>query len=512
MIRPTTLRRWASGLAATLALGVALHGQAATLTVATISEPPSLDPATTSDLVSTITQHVFETLYTYDGNWKVAPLLATAYPEVSSDGLTYTITLRNGVKFHNGSPMTAADVVASLQRWLKASPRGKLAAESVSAITAKDDLHVEIQLKEPFPPLPALLAYPNGAAAIMPKAIADASKDAPLKDFVGTGPFRFVERKPDQYIRLARFEQYSSPAGTPSGFAGSRTAKVDELRFVPVPNANTRLEGVLSGQFQYADSLNPEFYDRVKASPVVKPAVIKPASWAFLIFNTKQGAMADVNLRRAAQAAIQPEAMMLGGFGNPDLVHLESSLFPKQSMFYSGIDANLYNQSSVAKARELLTKAGYKGQPIRILTSPQYDFLFKMAQVAAQNLQEAGFKVDLQVLDWATLLQKRGDPAAWEGFFTFHGFVPEPALVTIVNPGYPGWWDSPAKRGAMDKFTLEQAGGARTKAWAEMQRLFMEEAPTLKIGEFSNLGAYSRKLSGYTPMIFPAFWNVSVSQ
>lgn len=270
------------------------------------------------------------------------------------------------------------------------------------------------------------------------------------------------------------------------------------------------MEGVLSGQFDYADSLNPEFYDKVKSSAAVKPAVIKPASWAFLIFNTKQGVMADANLRRAAQAAIQPEAMMVGGFGNPDLINLEASLFPKQSMFHSTNGASLYNQASgTSRAKQLLNNAGYKGQPIRILTSPQYDFLYKMSQVAAQNLQEAGFKVDLQVVDWATLLQKRGNPDAWEGFFTFHGFVPEPALVSIVNPTYPGWWDSPSKRAALDKFSQEQSDGGRTKAWDEMQKLFMEEAPTLKVGEFSNFGAYSSKLTGFTPMIFPAFWNVA---
>ncbi|MDR3410918.1 MAG: ABC transporter substrate-binding protein [Formivibrio sp.] len=503
------LRRWWACAAAVIALGAA-PAHATTITVATISEPPSLDPATTSDLVSMITQHMFETLYTYNSEWKVAPLLAAGFPEISKDGLHYVITLRPGLKFHTGAAVTPADVAASLERWLKASPRGKLASESVTSIKGQGNNKVEITLKEAFPPLLALLAYPNGAAAVMPKAIAEASTNAPLKEYVGTGPFRFLERKPDQYIRLVKFDQYSSPTGTPNGFAGSRVAKVDELRFVPVPNANTRLEGVLAGQFDYADSLNSEFYDKIKASTTVKPAVIKPASWAFLIFNTKQGVMADPNLRLAAQAAIQPESMMIGGFGNPDLINLESSLFPKQSMFHSTADAALYNQKDgTAKAKQMLAKAGYKGQPIRILTSPQYDFLYKMSQVAAQNLQEAGFKVDLQVVDWATLLQKRGDPAVWDGFFTFHGFVPEPALVSIVNPSYPGWWDSPAKRAAFDKFSGEQTDAARVKAWAEMQKLFMEEAPTLKIGEFSNLGASSRKLTGFTPMIFPAFWNVA---
>ena len=132
----------------------AQQGGASVVTVATIGEPPTLDPVgTTSDLVSIITQHMFETLFTFDGEWKLAPLVASALPQVSADGKTYTIPLRSGVTFHDGSKVTADDVVASLDHWTKASPRGKTVAPLVESIAAKGADAVVIALKEPFAPL-----------------------------------------------------------------------------------------------------------------------------------------------------------------------------------------------------------------------------------------------------------------------------------------------------------------------------------------------------------------------
>ena len=137
--------------------------------VATIGEPPTLDPmASTADLVGIVTQHIYETLYTFDKDWGITPLLAADMPEISPDGLVYTIKLRTGVKFHDGSDMNSADVVASLQRWMKIATRGKQAAEVIASVDAVDDATVKISLKKPFAPLLALLSLNNAAAIIIP--------------------------------------------------------------------------------------------------------------------------------------------------------------------------------------------------------------------------------------------------------------------------------------------------------------------------------------------------------
>ncbi|WP_051340500.1 ABC transporter substrate-binding protein [Azospirillum halopraeferens] len=481
------------------------------VTVATIGEPPTLDPVgVTSDLVSIITQHMFETLYTFDGEWKLTPLLAAAAPTVSDDGRTYTIPLRTGVTFHDGSAMTAADVVASLERWTKVSPRGKTTAPIVDSITAADDATVVITLKEPFAPLTALLAMNNGAAAIVPSEVVDGAN--PLKALVGSGPYRLLEHRPDQYIRLVRFDAYASPEGEPNGYGGRREAKIGEVRFVPVPNATTRVEGMLAGQYQFADSLPTEMLGRLKQGANVEPIMVKPFGFPLMIMNSRTPVTANQTVRQAVLAALSPNEMMLAAFGDPAFFALEGSIYAPGTAFHDAASAAGYNQHDPKKAGDLLKQAGYKGEPIRILTSTQYDFLYKMSLVAQAHLQQAGFNVDLQVLDWATLVQRRGDEKAWDAFFTYHTFVPEPSLITFVNPAYPGWWDTPEKRAALAAFNTEMDPSARRARWADLQTLFYTQVPTIKVGEFYNLAAAGTALKGYTPMPWPFFWNAELAK
>src|SRR5271156_1374157 len=237
----------AGGMSSLLPWG-GVHAQApapaSSITVATVGDPGSLDPMPfTADLVSEIDQHIHETLYIFDPALHFFPVLATALPDISTDGRRYTINLRTDARFHDGTTMNADDVVTSLQRWMRLSPRGKTAAAYVDSVAASNPSTVVMTLKKPYAPLLALLAYPNGAAAIMPKRLATAPD--PLREFIGTGPYSLIEYKPDQYVRVARFPGYVSPPGTPNGYAGQRRALIDELRFVPVPNPTTRADGLL---------------------------------------------------------------------------------------------------------------------------------------------------------------------------------------------------------------------------------------------------------------------------
>ena len=151
--------------------------------VATIGEPPTLDPmSSTADLVGIVTQHIFETLYTFDKNWKVTPLLAESLPEISADGKIYTIKLRSGIKFHDNTDMTSEDVVASLHRWEKIASRGKQVAGFITAIEAVDPATVKITLTQPYAPLASLLAFNNSAAILIPSE----KQDDVMKDFIGT--------------------------------------------------------------------------------------------------------------------------------------------------------------------------------------------------------------------------------------------------------------------------------------------------------------------------------------
>lgn len=519
-VSPTSARRAllkASVLATALVLGGtsawAQNGalpKGGAVNLAMVGEPQGLDPmVSTADLVGTIMQHVYEPLYTFDANWAIAPMLAESLPTVSKDGLSYTITLRKGVKMHNGRDLNADDVVASLQRWMELSPRGKAVGKEVASLTAKGALGVELKLKNPYAPLLAQLALPSGMAAIMAKE----SIAPQLKEFIGTGPYKFKERRPDQFTVLTRFEGYSARKEAASGYAGKRDAVLDELRFVPVPSANTRVEGSLSGQFHYADLLPVEAMGRVeKGAPAVVPIVTKNFGFPYIVFNTKEGVLANQPLRRAVQTAVGTGELMAAGFGDNRFFTVEPNFFPRGTPYYSDAGSKLYNERNPQVAKDLATKAGYNAdQPVRIMASRQYEFHYNMALVMAEQLKKAGFKTDLQVVDWATLVQRRNDAKLWDVYFTHSGLLPEPMLSPPqLGDGAPGWWDSAEKKASLAAFNQETNPTKRGALWGKVQQVVYDEVPFIEVGKFNSLSARSAKLVGYTPAVWPFFWNTGL--
>jgi len=190
------------------------------ITVAVVGEADTFDPmVSTKDIVSQVTQHFVETLYTFYSGCNIAPLLATDLPVISGDGMTYTIGIREGVTFHDGSSMDANDVVASLNRWLEVATRGKGVADKVSSVEATGEYEVTITMNEPYSPLLSLLAFSNSAAAVYPEEIIDGEL---IGNVVGTGPYMIAEHMPDQYLQLVRFDGYSSRTEPSNGAAGAR--------------------------------------------------------------------------------------------------------------------------------------------------------------------------------------------------------------------------------------------------------------------------------------------------
>lgn len=473
--------------------------------VATIGEPPTLDPMTsTADLVGIITQHVFETLYTFDANWVATPLLAASIPDISEDGQTYTISLREGVTFHDGSDMSAEDVVASLERWMKIATRGKQAAELVKGVEAVDDYTVRITLTKAYAPLISLLSLNNSAAIVIPSENAG---EAELTEIVGTGPYKLQDRQPDQYIQLVRFEEYASRDEEPNGYGGGRMQYVDEIRFMPVPDPNTRVEGAVSGQFHYVDSIPVEAHDRV-ASGKSEVVMLAPFGWPVFVMNTKKGVNSDIKVRQAIQAALAPQDMLLAAFGTEDFFTADGAMFPEDYIWHTEAGTEPYKPAGDTEAASaLLKESSYDGSPLRILTSRQYEFHYTMAQVAAEYLKAAGFDVQLDVVEWATLTQRRTDPALWDIYITHSPFLPEPSLTGIMSDSTPGWWVSDAKHAALDAFNSESDPEKRAALFADVQRVIYEEVPAFKVGNFNALAAQSPALEGVTPAPWPYFWN-----
>jgi len=183
---------------------------------------------------------------------------------------------------------------------------------------------------------------------------------------------------------------------------------------------------VISGQYVFADTLPNEALPQLKAARGVKPVLVRPDWMIFMVLNTKGGATANVKVRQAMQAALNVPDMLAAAFGDPALFDVDGSVYGKGAAFYDGVNTRGFNQRDPKKAAQLLKEAGYKGEPIRLLTSTQFDYFYKQTLVAKENLEEAGFKVDVQVMDWASVTQKRTNANEWEGFIAYHHFTPEP--------------------------------------------------------------------------------------
>lgn len=497
------------GLAASLMLSVTPAFAQNVINVAIIGEPDTLDPmVSTKDVVSIVTQHVVETLYTFDSSWSVSPLLASDMPAISEDGLTYVIPIREGVTFSDGSTLEAGDVVASLERWLAIASRGKTVADKVASVEATGEHEVTLTLTAPYSPLLSLLAFSNSAAAVYPEEIIPEG-DANIETVIGTGPYVYGEHVPDQYLQLTRFDGYVPRDEPANGGAGARGQVPDEIRFVPVPDPNTRVEGLLSGQFDFADSLPAESYDRIAGSDVAAPVLLEPFGWPVWAINHKDGLLTDKAIRQALLAALPFDDMLFAAFGDDKFFKVEGSMYPEGWAWHTAAGTDLYNQNDQGKAGEMLKAAGYDGTALRILTSRQYEFHYKMAEVARQALEAAGFTVQMDVVDWATLGQRRNDPALWDIYITHSPFLPEPALTDMWFPTSRIGWTGPADAGLADAFVTETDPAKRQAIFADMQTTLYEDVGFIKVGNFNALLGQAKSLSGVDPSPWPYFWNAS---
>jgi peptide/nickel transport system substrate-binding protein len=523
MTRVVSSRRWvaAVGIIALLA-GAGVRGAAfaadtprkgGILRIGNLGEPPSLDPHWgTQTITEVLTNHVFEGLYALDESYRPIPMLAEGMPTVSKDGLTYTIKLRRGVKFHNGKEMTADDVVASLARWGKRAVDGKSLFAQVADFKAVDKSTVELKLKEKSAIVAISLAVPNNFGAIYPREIAEKfPPDQRITEWVGTGPFKIVEWKPDQHIRMVRFDDYKPLPGRASGYGGAKVAYVDELRWIPVPDAASRAAQLESGDLDVADDLVADAYDRLKANPNVQPVIVKPYYWLVAVFNKKEGLMTSQKLRQAWQAALDIEPIMktVAG-GKAEFYRMDSSLaFQELPAWHTKIAGLPWNERNKDKARRLLKEAGYSGTPVRFMTTQEYKWMYDFALVSKQQLEEVGFKIDLQVMDWSTLGQRRVQPKEYDVFTTGMGNFFDPTHHIYLTPTWPGWTEDEQIATLQAQLARETDQKKRYALWEQMTKVFYEKVPVARYGDLFGLRAMRKTVKGFNDKTErPRFWGV----
>ncbi len=474
-----------------------------TLRVGLSDVPASLDPhQNTADITRDITNNVVENLFTMDAAFSVVPDLAESF-EASPDSLTYTITLRPGVTFHNSKEMTVDDVIASLNRWMALSTPGRTFSPSLDTITSPAEGVVELKFTNPIGHLLiAAMGFSYASAAILPKEqIDEVGTEGMIVEPIGSGPYKLESADLDKEIRLVRFEEYVPRTDPPSGMGGAKTAYFDEIVLIPTTEATVRASALEAGDLDFVTYLLLDDYARLQENAEVQ-TILQFYGSADFAFNNSEGLLTDKRIRKAIQAALDCDDLMFASFGSEEFYELDPGLYPKETPWWSDAGAENYNQNDPDKARQLLTEAGYDGTPIVWMSTEQGSDAYKRAIAAKAQLENAGLTVEVEVMDWATLTERRRDPAGgWNVFGTALDPQPDPTQYVVFDCGwYSFWCDDPTKDELMESFKLETDLEERFAIWEELQAHYWEEAPAFKVGNFYNLHAAAKGLRGYVPL------------
>lgn len=487
--------------------------QGGTLEVAYPTQPQSLDPqGSTAEATRDAARLIYEALVTVDEDYQVIPQLAESF-EVNDENTDISFKLREGVKFHNGDEMTADDVVTSMEKWaINKSFLGEHEWEKI------DDYNIELHLEKPSSLVMFFLADQGNMAAIMPEDIAKEGEDEDEEDganeYIGTGPFKFIEWKQDNYIKFEKFDDYEPRSEDPSGLGGEKVAMVDEINWNFVPDSSTRVNGLLSGKYDFAHMIDYDAIPQLEGSPDVEVDVW-PYGIEGLVFNKKEGLFTDVKARQAVNYALDMDTVMSSAFSGEDFYTLNPSLFLEDQIdWYTDAGKEYYNQKDQDKAKELLKEAGYDGEEIVILTSRDYSHHYNAAVATQQLLEDVGMNVKLDVYDWPTLLERRDDPSAYDIFYTGFSIVSTPHQYVFLDSEtqWPGWTNDKDLDELLDKIKESSDQEEAKVLYEELQEIYWERVPVINTGENSRVSGYSDKLEGYNQMLGPVFWNVSVNK
>lgn len=450
---------------------------------------PSPDPVVTTFGVNWGTAIIVcEGLFGLDEKWTPQPMLAESFG-YSPDGLKLTVALRSGLKFHSGAAVTSADVVASLNRFRESAGIGASLKATTKSITAVDDKTIEFELFNPSPILPGLLAEAQ-SAIMSARSLEGASATIGTKGLDCTGPYTLTSYQPDQGARLTRWADYQSRKEPSSAMSGAKHAYADEINLRLMPEASVRRDALITGQVDIARHLPTDFYDALKSNPGTEPVIVPNNQSLTVVFNTKEGVLADVNLRRAIYHALEMDPIMQASVGNKEFYRLDPSWIPDPNSFWytkAGVPDG-FGKPDPAKVKEYLAKSKYKGQAIRwLVASEQHQKHFLTAITASQQLEEFGIKVDIVQSPMANYIQARANAAQMDAFSSFLPTYVDPTSIAYLNPSYPGFWDNPEKTALMNQISRTIDPKERKVIFEKIHALAYDQFPFIKYGTEANM-------------------------
>jgi peptide/nickel transport system substrate-binding protein len=485
----------------------------------------SIDPIwTTAYVTRNFGYLVFDTLFSLDKDFKPQPQMVDRWT-VSDDKLTYRFTLRDGLKWHDGQPVRAADCVASLDRWGKRDTLGQKLMEAVGEMKAVDDKTFTISLKSPFPLiLDALGKLSSNVPFMMPERLAKTDAYQQIPEAIGSGPFKFAkaEWEPGHKAVFVKNTDYVPREEASSFAAGGKVAKVDRVEWLYIPDTTTAAAALNAGEADWYEQPPADLLPIFATNKDIVVTTVDPlGNHGILRFNHVQPPFDNLNMRRAVLNLVDQKDYMGAAAGDPKYWKTCAALFGCGTPFETnaGADALLQGPNS-AKAKELIQQAGYKGEKIVLMSATDQPIVHGQALVTLAALRNAGLNVEFQANDWGTLITRRTskEPIDKGGWSIFHTWTSAPDFfspavnILVRGSGDKAWfgWPTDAKIEALiDAWFKAPDLAAQKKLAADIQvEAYTNEIPYVPTGQFVVPTAYRKNLDGIiiAPVVF--LWNV----
>jgi len=515
------------GLVAACVLGLSGAATApaqaqSTLRVVNHSDLKILDPIwTTAYIVRNHGYMIYDTLFATDGNLEIKPQMVDKWT-TSDDKLTWTFTLRDGLEFHDGTPVTAEDVVPSLKRWAARDVLGQLLWTKVAEVKALDPRTFQIQLKAPTGIMLQALGKPSGNPFIMPKRVAETDPFKQIEDYTGSGPFIFVkdEWKPGDKTVYVKNPKYKPRAEPPSGLAGGKIAKVDRVEWVAISDQQTAMNALLKGEIDIIETPQHDLFKVMEADRNIKLVNLNKWGNQYIFrFNQLFKPFDNPKIRQAVLYAFNQKDFLDGVIGDPKYYKTCKAMFMCDTPLASFKGFEDKFDSNFAKAKELLKEAGYDGTPVVLMHSTDLYVLANLAPVAKALMEKAGLRVDMQSMDWQTLVSRRArkdppDKGGWNAFLTSSASVDvvDPLSNSYINAiGENAWfgWPKDDELVKLRAAFADETDPAKRKDLAVAMQVRVSEYPTHAfLGQWYSPVAMRKTINGMLESPVTIFWNI----
>ncbi len=471
---------------------------------------------------------VFDTLYGLDEQYRPQPQMVEGH-RIDDDGKLWVLTLRDGLLFHDGSPVLARDAVASIRRWAARDAFGASLLGATAELSAPSDKDIRFRLTKPFPNLPLALGRgSNTMLPVMPERLASLPGSTQVTEMVGSGPYRFIaaERVAGSRAVYQKFDRYVPRASGVSSFtAGPKIAHVERVEWHTIPDAATAAAALQSGEVDWWEQPTADLLPVLQANRAIRTEILDPAgNIGFLRVNSLYPPFDNPAVKHALLGAINQADFMQAVVGTDEAMwHVPAGVFTPGTPLATtaGLDA-IVPSPDYDRVKRDLAAAGYRGEKVVFIAATDFPAVNALCEVSADMLRRAGINLDYQALDWGTVTTRRNsqeppEKGGWNAHCTYTAGYDllnpgsNPSLNAIGRAGFVGWPTNPKLAALRAAWFDAPDLAAQQRVCSDIQTEFMRDPPYFPLGQFFQATAYRTNVSGIPRGAFSLFWNIKVA-